>query len=139
MMLAFLSKTFPWHRRAHCGKVPVIGRTNVGKSSLLNALVGQDGLVKTSRQPGHTRNLNRFQLANAMMLVDVPGYGYGSKEGDMENMGLFFRRKPNIATALFLVNAQHGLKEVDEYALGLLEESNVPYQVPRVRCGGGGE
>ena len=57
-------------------EVAFVGRSNVGKSSLLNALVGQNKLARTSSKPGHTRQINFFNLDDTLMLVDVPGYGY---------------------------------------------------------------
>jgi GTP-binding protein len=114
-------------------EVAFIGRSNVGKSSLLNALVNNQSLARTSSTPGHTRQLNFFNLNDVLHLVDVPGYGY-AKAGKKEVkawQGLLFdylRGRKQLARAFMLIDARHGAKEADLAMLKRLDEAAVSYQ-----------
>ena len=75
--------------------------------------------------------MNIFSMANKMVFVDVPGYGFGSKTEDMERLGFFFRQTRELAVALLLINSQHGIKDIDRFVVDLLEKQRppVPFQV----------
>ena len=114
-------------------EVAFIGRSNVGKSSLLNALVGQKHLARTSGTPGATRQLNFFNLAETIHLVDVPGYGYAkaSKKDVKQWQGVLFdylRGRTQLARAFVLVDSRHGVKEADNDMLKRLDDAAVSYQ-----------
>ena len=115
-------------------EVAFAGRSNVGKSSLLNALVGRKALARTSNTPGRTRELNFFQLGAVMRLVDLPGYGYAkaSRTEVQSWTGLtldYLRGRAPLRRACVLIDARHGLKPVDAETMDTLDEAAVPYQV----------
>ncbi len=113
------------------------GRSNVGKSSLINALVGHSGLARTSNTPGRTRELNFFtpeDVATGLHLVDMPGYGYArvsKTESDAWTRLVFayLRGRPNLRRVYVLVDSRHGLKDNDLAALDLLDKAAVSYQI----------
>ena len=99
------------------GEVAFAGRSNVGKSSLVNALTGRKALAKTSNTPGRTQQLNYFNLGGQLYLVDMPGYGYAkvSKEKIKEWTQLihdYLRGRPSLRCVLILIDARHGLQHV---------------------------
>jgi len=115
-------------------EVAFAGRSNVGKSSLINALVGQKGLARTSNTPGRTQELNFFGADAGPVIVDMPGYGYAraSKRVVKNWTRLVFdylRGRPNLRRVYVLIDARHGLKENDREALSLLDKAAVSYQV----------
>lgn len=114
-------------------EVAFVGRSNVGKSSLLNALVGQNHLARTSSTPGHTRQINFFNLHDTVHLVDVPGYGYAkaSKKEVKQWQGVLFdylRGRSQLARAFVLIDSRHGVKAADEDMLKRLDDAAVSYQ-----------
>ncbi len=114
-------------------EVAFVGRSNVGKSSLLNALVGQNHLARTSGTPGATRQLNFFNLHETMHLVDVPGYGYAkaSKKEVKQWQGVLFdylRGRSQLVRAFVLIDSRHGVKTADEDMLKRLDDAAVSYQ-----------
>jgi GTP-binding protein len=115
-------------------EVAFAGRSNVGKSSLLNAVTGRKALARTSNTPGRTRELNFFDLAGQLRLVDLPGYGYAraSRKDVHAWTGLtrdYLKGRPNLRRVLVLIDGRHGLKPVDVETMDVLDVSAVPYQL----------
>jgi GTP-binding protein len=110
------------------------GRSNVGKSSLINALTGRNGLARASHTPGRTRELIFFDVARRLTLVDMPGYGYAavSKEmsaGWVKLVRAYLRGRPTLLRAFVLVDGRHGLKASDEETFDALDAAAVSYAV----------
>lgn len=115
-------------------EVAFIGRSNVGKSSLLNALTNNGKLARTSQTPGATKQLNFFNLVDVMHLVDVPGYGYAkaAKKDVRKWQGALFdylRGRSQLARAFMLVDSRHGIKEADTKMFELLNDAAVSFQI----------
>ena len=115
-------------------EVAFAGRSNVGKSSLINALVGQKHLARASNEPGRTREVNFFVLDDQLRLVDLPGYGWAKASKDavkkFQNLGRsYLRGRPNLKRVYLLIDARHGLKAVDTEALDALDLAAVSYQI----------
>lgn len=115
-------------------EVAFAGRSNVGKSSLINALVGRKDLARASSEPGRTREVNFFVLDERLRLVDLPGYGFAKtsrKTADkFQNLGrAYLRGRPNLKRVYLLIDARHGLKTVDDEALKALDVAAVSYQI----------
>ena len=110
------------------------GRSNVGKSSLVNALLHRKHLVRTSNTPGHTRQLNFFNLDETVMLVDVPGYGYAKAAKTevkrwQELLFSYLRARPQILRVMLLIDSRHGVKPPDQEMMKLLDNAAVTYQI----------
>ena len=115
-------------------EIAFIGRSNVGKSSLVNALTGRRMLARTSNTPGRTRQVNLFDLGGRLMLVDLPGYGYAaaSKEAIREWTALirhYLRNRASLRRACLLIDARHGMLEADRPVMQLCDEAALSYQV----------
>lgn len=115
-------------------EVAFAGRSNVGKSSLINAVTGRKELARASNAPGRTREVNFFVVDEQLRLVDLPGYGFAKVSRDtakkFQNLGRsYLRGRPNLKRAYLLIDARHGLKPVDGEALDAFDLAAVSYQI----------
>ena len=115
-------------------EIAFAGRSNVGKSSLLNALTGQHALARASTTPGRTKKLNFFDLGRRLVLVDMPGYGYAQAAKDVKAdwQGLMFdylRGRPNLRRVLLLLDARIEIKPSDIAVMELLDRAAVTFQL----------
>ncbi len=115
-------------------EIAFAGRSNVGKSSLVNALTGRSTLARVSRTPGRTQQLNFFDLGQRLTLVDLPGYGFAqaAKREVAAWTGLtrrYLRGRVGLRRVLLLVDARHGLKDADRPIMDMLDEVAVSYQL----------
>jgi GTP-binding protein len=115
-------------------EVAFAGRSNVGKSTLINAVAGRLHLARASNSPGRTREVNFFVADEKLRLVDLPGYGFArASRGDVkkfQNLGRdYLRGRPNLKRAYLLIDARHGLKDVDTEALDTFDVAAVSYQI----------
>ena len=115
-------------------EIAFAGRSNVGKSTLLNALFNNKTLARTSSTPGRTQQLNYFCLDDKLYLVDLPGYGYAKaptaeakKWQDM--IYVYLKGRANLRRVFLLVDCRHGLKRVDTDTMTMLDKAAVPYQI----------
>lgn len=123
--------TLPADDRA---EVAFAGRSNVGKSSLINALAGRSGLARASGEPGRTRELNYFETAAPLYLVDLPGYGYAKAPKTeiarwTKLTRAYLRGRASLRRVVLLVDARHGLKPSDAEVMRELDAAAVVYQV----------
>lgn len=115
-------------------EVAFAGRSNVGKSSLINGLVGQKHLARASNEPGRTREVNFFVVDDKLRLVDLPGYGWAraakTEVKKFQNLGRdYLRGRPNLKRAYLLIDARHGLKQVDIEPMDAFDRAAVSYQI----------
>ena len=110
------------------------GRSNVGKSSLINALTGRKGLARASNTPGRTQEINFFSIPETHYLVDLPGYGYANApikvvEKWQNLLKQYLAGRQSLRRAFVLVDARHGVKKVDTEIMSMLDSSAVTFQV----------
>jgi GTP-binding protein len=115
-------------------EVAFVGRSNVGKSSLVNALTGRKTLARVSNTPGRTREINFFRLSGRLMLADLPGYGYARvSKSDSERwtklIFAYLRGRPNLRRAVLLIDSRRGLLPNDVEVMELLDRAAVSYQL----------
>src|SRR5437868_15044451 len=117
-------------------EIAFAGRSNVGKSSLLNALTNRNGLARTSNTPGRTQELNFFEVGEPLQLrlVDMPGYGYAEAPKDLVRrwrnlVNDYLRGRSVLKRALVLIDSRHGLKDVDRDMMKMLDEAAVSYHL----------
>jgi GTP-binding protein len=115
-------------------EVAFCGRSNVGKSSLVNALTGRKTLARVSNTPGRTREINFFSLGNRLMLADLPGYGYAKvSKADSERwtelIFAYLRGRPNLRRVVLLIDSRRGPLPQDVEVMDLLDSSAVSYQL----------
>ncbi|MBS0539218.1 MAG: YihA family ribosome biogenesis GTP-binding protein [Proteobacteria bacterium] len=115
-------------------EVAFAGRSNVGKSSLVNALTGRRSIARTSSSPGHTRQINFFDLAGQLYLVDLPGYGFAQvsrsmKETWQDLASAYLRGRPTLKRVCVLIDSRHGVKDSDRETMKSLDSAAVSYQI----------
>jgi GTP-binding protein len=113
-------------------EVAFVGRSNAGKSSLVNALTGRKSLARVSQTPGATRQINFFNLGGRLMLVDLPGYGFAKRsksESDswQEMIFAYLRHRARLRRVLLLIDARRGVMDSDRQVMTLLDQAAVSY------------
>lgn len=115
-------------------EVAFAGRSNVGKSSIINAVTMQRGLAKTSNTPGRTQQLNYFILAEKLHIVDLPGYGYAQAPEKIVRewqslIMTYLQGRVTLKRVFLLIDSRHGIKKVDEEIMEMLDKAAVTYQI----------
>jgi GTP-binding protein len=115
-------------------EIAFAGRSNVGKSSLINALTGRTALARTSHTPGRTQELNFFDIAGKLTLVDMPGYGYAAVAKEKvaawtQLIHDYLRGRASLARVYVLIDSRHGIRPLDETVLETLDKAAVSYQI----------
>ena len=115
-------------------EIAFAGRSNVGKSSLVNALTGRRTLARVSQAPGRTRQLNFCNLANTLVLVDLPGYGFArvskKMKDDWQGFAIdYLRGRPTLQRVYLLIDARHGVKDSDHETMKNLDSAAVSYRI----------
>lgn len=115
-------------------EVGFVGRSNVGKSSLVNALTGRKTLARVSHTPGRTQQLNFFDLGGHLMMVDMPGYGFAKVSKQMradwdDLIFTYLRDHKTLRVVFMLIDSRHGIKDVDLEVMTLLDSAGVSYRI----------
>ncbi len=113
-------------------EIAFAGRSNVGKSSLINALVGRKGLVKVSGRPGKTQGLNYFEINNQLYLVDLPGYGFarvskGMQDGWQSLITRYLESRSTLTCVVVIIDLRHEAKPQDRQLISWLQQNDIPY------------
>ena len=120
-------------------EIAIAGRSNVGKSSLINAITGVNGLARASNTPGRTRELNFFDMGDTFTLVDMPGYGYAkAAKKDVRQwqsvLKAYLRGRVGLARVFVLIDSRHGVMTPDIEMFEMLDDAAVPYQLIITKC-----
>ncbi len=115
-------------------EIAFAGRSNVGKSSLINALTGRKTLAKTSNTPGRTQQLNYFNLSDKLYIVDMPGYGFAQAPDSLvkkwqKMIFAYLQGRANLKRVFLLIDSRHGIKKVDSEIMEMLDKAAVNYQI----------
>ena len=132
------AQTYSQKPEKNLTEIVFVGKSNVGKSSLINALVKNKGLAKTSSKPGYTKLLNYFEIDEKFYLVDAPGYGYTASGGKLldsfsKMMETYFEN-PSLVGVVFIVDSRHKLSENDIDFYNYIVEKNVPFLLVASKC-----
>ena len=132
------AQTYSQKPEKNLKEIVFVGKSNVGKSSLINALVKNKGLAKTSSKPGYTKLLNYFEIDEKFYLVDAPGYGYTASGGKLldsfsKMMETYFEN-PSLAGVVFIVDSRHKLSENDIDFYNYIVDKNVPFLLVASKC-----
>lgn len=131
MLSAVSLETLP---AARLPEICFAGRSNVGKSSLINAVTNRKGIARASNTPGRTRELNYFNVDERLYIVDLPGYGYAkASKSDIARWTKLTRQflfgRASLRRVFLLIDSRHGLKESDSELMSVLDETAVTYQI----------
>ena len=115
-------------------EIAFAGRSNVGKSSLINALTGRNSLARTSHTPGRTQQINFFDLNGRITIADLPGYGYARAPKDevakwTRLVNAYLKGRRTLVRVMMLIDGRHGIKDVDRKIMKMLDDAAVSYQV----------
>ena len=118
------------HPKSHLPEIAFLGRSNVGKSSLINTLVNRKNLVRTSNTPGSTIKINYFNLADKITLVDLPGHGYTKRSKELVNklsylIGDYVSNRENLKILILIIDSRRGIKKEDELLLKFFQSKSI--------------
>ena len=118
------------HPKSHLPEIAFLGRSNVGKSSLINTLVNRKNLVRTSNTPGSTIKINYFNLADKLTLVDLPGHGYTKRSKELVNklsylIEDYLSNRENLKILILIIDSRRGIKKEDELLLNFLQSKSI--------------